>query len=240
MLFDTCIFSESGGRPYNEDCCGQAEAAGKHCWVLADGLGGHGSGALAAKIAVESLVGQFEGAPSCLADRIGRYLEAANHAVVTGQDGDASSKSMHTTAVMIIGDGHRYAWGHVGDSRLYLFRGGRIFHQTLDHSVPQSLVSAGQMETKAIRFHEDRNRLLRSLGTHQALKPTVMEEAALQGDAFLLASDGFWEFVMETEMEVELARAATAEAWMNGMLSRLRGRAVPDRDNCSAITVIAN
>ena len=146
---------------------------------------------------------------------------------------------MRTTAVLLIAAGRRALWAHIGDSRLYHFRGGSVATRTKDHSVPQAMVAAGELRESEIRFHEDRARLFRSLGTDGAFDPTVEQTPVelASDDAFLLASDGFWEHVYEREMEAELAKAAGPAAWLEGMVERLRRRAAPDRDNYSAVAV---
>jgi serine/threonine protein phosphatase PrpC len=166
-------------------------------------------------------------------------LNRGHAAVVAGQNGNGAHSQMYTTAVVLMATDGFACWGHAGDSRLYYFHRGRIVRRTLDHSVPQTLVSAGQLQYREIRLHADRNRLLRTLGSRQELKPAVDQQDGVEpGDAFLMASDGFWEYVLETEMEVELARAASADAWIAGMGRRLASRAPFDRDNSSAIVIL--
>jgi serine/threonine protein phosphatase PrpC len=146
---------------------------------------------------------------------------------------------MRTTLVVLASDGQRARWAHVGDSRLYHLRGGRIASQTLDHSVPQALARAGEIRPDEIRCHEDRNRLLRTLGNEDEARPTVLGEPVLlePDDAFLLCTDGFWEFVTEAEIEVTLAKAATPEDWLTTMATRLLNRADPGHDNYTAVAV---
>jgi serine/threonine protein phosphatase PrpC len=146
---------------------------------------------------------------------------------------------MRTTAVVLVADTSGAVWGHIGDSRLYMLRSGRVVSQTRDHSVPQSLVDAGEITPAEIRFHEDRNRLLRSLGNGGRLRAALLERPMLlnKGDAFLLCSDGFWEYVTETEMEVDFAKARTPDDWLDRMAVRIRPRAHEARDNCTALAV---
>jgi serine/threonine protein phosphatase PrpC len=204
--------------------------------MLADGLGGHGGGELAAHLAVQAALACFRGEAGA---KPGALLEAAQREILRNQMLHPMQSQMRTTAVVLVAENGHVEWAHVGDSRLYLFRAGRVVWQTKDHSVPQSLVNAGELDPGQIRFHEDRSRLVRSLGAEGAARPAVLDqaEATLPGDAFLLASDGFWEWVTEGEMEAELARAGTAEGWLAAMCARLRARASPDHDNYSAIAV---
>ena len=148
---------------------------------------------------------------------------------------------MRCTAVLLCVNGAAAAWAHIGDSRLYHFRANLVVSQTLDHSLVQANVNAGNLEAAQIRFHEDRGRILRSLGTAGEIKPAVLPTPARieAGDAFLLASDGFWEFVLESEMESCLADSSSAQDWLNRMLDILSQRAAntDDHDNYSAIAI---
>ncbi|WP_321475156.1 protein phosphatase 2C domain-containing protein [uncultured Paludibaculum sp.] len=238
MLFETSILSRPGGREVNEDAAHwRAVAPGSAIWVLADGLGGHGGGEAASQRAAEELLALDPPAadPAWIADRI----QSTHERIVAGQQESLELRHMHTTAVLLAAVGGQAAWGHCGDSRLYFFRDGRLVEQTIDHSYVQTKVDAGDLRPQDIRFHEDRNRLLASLGASGAVRTTVRPEPLpLQpGDAFLLASDGFWELVLETEMEVELAKASSAKGWIGGMLNRLLARAEGEYDNYTAVAV---
>lgn len=238
MEFETAILSLPGGREANEDAADwRAVAPGTAVWVLADGLGGHGGGETAARLAVEELLSSVDARPDAgwIADR----LQAAHQRVVTGQSSSLELRRMHTTAVVLAAAADLAQWGHCGDSRLYFFRDGRLVEQTIDHSYVQTKVDAGDLSPKDIRFHEDRNRLLASLGSATPPRTSTRPEplALRPGDAFLLASDGFWELVLEMEMEVELAKASSPESWLSGMQRRLLARAEGEYDNYTAVAV---
>ena len=97
----------------------------------------------------------------------------------------------------------------------------------------------GRFGPEEIRFHEDRGRLLRSLGVGPETRASfgAMPDPPQPGDVFLLASDGFWEWVSEDEMEQDLAAASGPQAWLERMESRIRERNTGDHDNYSAIAV---
>jgi len=239
MLFETSILSLPGGREENEDTAAWRASAGGGLWALADGLGGHGGGARASQIAVEELL---RADPAALdASEVQARLQRAQDAVLAGQQ-QIEFRKMHTTAVVLVADASRAAWGHVGDSRLYFFRNRLVAEQTRDHSYLMTKVDAGDLQMADLRFHEDRSQLLASLGSAGPLRcsvrPEPLELAA--GDAFLLASDGWWELVLETEMEIELAKADSAEAWLRGMHRRLLERAGDGHDNYSAVGVLVH
>ena len=102
-------------------------------------------------------------------------------------------------------------------------------------------VDAKQIEASKIRQHEDRNRLLRSIGGREEVRATIEEipHEVRPGDAFLMCTDGFWEYVTETAMEVDLAKSATPSGWLRFMELRIREAAPADQDNYSAIAIFA-
>ena len=123
-------------------------------------------------------------------------------------------------------------WGHIGDSRLYHFRGGRIINRTKDHSVAQSLANAGEIKPEEVRGHEDRHRLLRALGQDDDFRPAISQnrQPLEKGDAFFLCTDGFWELVLETEMEADWRAAGTPQEWLEKMQKRITERTLNETD----------
>ena len=113
--------------------------------------------------------------------------------------------------------------------------------QTKDHSVPQVLVSAGDIRPEDIRGHEDRNRLLRSLGNQDDFRPVIFENPfqVRSGDAFLLCTDGFWEYILENEMEELLSNSDSTAQWLQLMKKLLLSRAPKNQDNYTAIGIRA-
>jgi serine/threonine protein phosphatase PrpC len=238
VQFESAVLSEPGGRAENQDAAGFLHGENIDCWILCDGLGGHNGGRIAAQLAVDTTLAAFETSPGCGGPTLTQYLEAANQAVCDAQERDARLAEMRTTAVLLLADADHALWAHVGDTRLYYLSGGRVGFQTKDHSVPQAMSDAGEITPDQIRFHEDRNRLLRSLGTRENLRPEIGSAPALMpGDAFLMATDGFWEYVNETEMEIEFAKATSPDEWLKRLERVLLRRARTDHDNYSAIGV---
>ncbi len=233
------LFSDQGGRDNNEDNIGMYQDGEGFCFVLADGLGGHGKGEIASQLAVETVIGIF-----AQEERDKTFLkkafEAAQESVIKRQEEDRSCRDMKTTLVVLDVEKDQLRWGHMGDSRLYYFVKGKIKERTLDHSVPQMLVSVGEIKEKDIRRHPDRNRLLRVLGTD--MDEVNYQESQtvkrLEKQAFLLCSDGFWELIEEKKMESTLRKAATPEAWIASMKEIVckNGRGT-NMDNYSAVAV---
>jgi len=146
---------------------------------------------------------------------------------------------MRTTLALLISDLRLALWAHVGDSRIYHFRDGRIAHQTADHSVPQMLANAGDISPDDIRGHIDRSRLLQALGQDEPVRATVLESPVQleSGDAFLLCTDGWWEYVTELEMQIDLAKSAGPDDWLGYMMDRILSRAEGEFDNYTALGV---
>ena len=233
------LLSDKGCRENNEDSVGMYQDGEAYCFLLADGLGGHGMGEVASELAVETAIVKF--AQGSRGDGfLKEAFEAAQESVAGRQQEDRNCRDMKTTLVVLEVEKDQLRWGHIGDSRLYYFVKGKLKERTLDHSVPQMLVSAGEIREKEIRRHPDRNRLLRVLGTDmdevnyqesQPVKRTVHQ-------AFLLCSDGFWELIEEKKMEATLKRASDPEHWLASMEEIVckNGRGT-NMDNYSAVAV---
>jgi serine/threonine protein phosphatase PrpC len=239
IVFETATLSAPGGRVDNEDSVGYRNHKSSGCWALADGLGGHRGGEIASRLAVDAALASFDENPSISEEALSMHLLRANRAVLDRQAAEAELEHMRTTMVLLIGSPEQAMWAHAGDSRLYWFRAGKIQEQTLDDSVPQRLVDAGEISADQIRFHEDRSRLLNSVGAREDVVAAkrAMPDSPNRTDAFLLASDGFWECVTEPEMENDFSSTATSEEWIRKMEARVKERALRDHDNYSAIAV---
>lgn len=235
---ETATLSVTGDRSDNEDRIAVCELGSDvGCWALADGLGGHRGGAVAAELATRAAIDSFRSDPAATTRSVEACFTAADAAVRRGQIESAGTTSMRTTLVLLLLDENGVAWGHVGDSRLYHFKDRAITHQTRDHSIPQVLVDAGELTPSEIRGHPLRNRLSRALGNEAPAKPVVATSSVVHGDAFLLCSDGFWENVVEDELLAELATATTAQAWLQTLDNRLQNRVLSGSDNRSAIAL---
>lgn len=239
IMITYAMFSDKGDRELNEDFIGMKEKSGTYIFALADGLGGHGRGEVASKLVVEEALAEFS-EQSVNGDLIDNIFEKCQGKLMNNQKELHATNEMKTTLVVgcVTNDGIR--WGHIGDSRLYLFQGKKLICRTVDHSVPQMLVFAGEIKEKDIRFHPDRNRLMKVMGT-EWVKPeyelsTMYNRSGRQ--AFLLCSDGFWELIDEKKMIKCLKKASSVQEWLDLMLRIVyengKGK---DMDNFSAICV---
>lgn len=240
MKFTHATLSHPGGRKVNEDASGnQMISAGQGCWVVADGLGGHGGGDVASGIVVGTIVEAYRINPEFSAMHLGEMLELAQQALLRRQQDDSRLGGMRSTAVVLLLDDAKALWTYVGDTRLYHFTNKQIVQQTKDHSVPQAMVDAGDIDYDDIRHHEDRNRLTRSLGNDGKVRTTILEQPVTisAGNVFLICTDGFWEFITETEMEATLAESDTPEKWLVKMEAILLSNASSGHDNYTATAI---
>lgn len=237
-MITTAQITNCGGRSQNEDTVWIGNSDRGVCAIVADGLGGHGGGQIASRAAVESLSRQYRQKMLSSREGMRRAFESAHREVTCRQ---SKSCMMKTTAVVLCIDGQEARWGHVGDSRLYHFSGNHIVEQTLDQSVSQIAALMGEIAPEQIRFHEDRNKVLRALGG-SSWEPALADAVSVASGthAFLLCSDGFWEYVYEAEMERELAGSASPEEWLARMERILRMRVKGDNDNYTAAAVFCS
>lgn len=232
------IITNRGDREINEDFATVAEINGNYCFLLADGLGGHGKGEVASALVVESgkyLFEHYQG-KSFLED----CFSTAQKDLMEEQKLQNAYSEMKTTMVALEIRGNTARWGHIGDSRLYQFYKNKIITRTLDHSVPQMLVMAGEIKEKQIRGHEDRNRLLRVMGVEwSSPQYTLASEVPLKEcQAFLLCSDGFWELIEEKMMISLLKKSKNVDMWMEGMKAEVRKNGIgKNMDNYTAIGI---
>lgn len=241
MITDYACYSNAGDREYNEDGVGVFSNDGRQAFILADGLGGHGCGDLASKTVVDTVAETLKSICSSDEDFLNIALTNAQENILSAQKLSSAASKMKTTAVLLYLHDQCVSTAYIGDSRLYYIRNNSIVRRTFDHSVPQMLVAAGEIKEKDIRHHEDRNRLLRALGT-KWVEPRYKLDAIRQPidcqDAFLLCSDGFWEWITEKEMEKSLKRGKDANETLNDMVKKvIKAGKGKNMDNFSAILI---
>lgn len=241
MQLDIAVLTEQGGRAANEDALGHWAGPGVFFAVVADGAGGHRGGPVASRLVVNETLSALRATRECSAGAVETSMKKANDALVREQKARTRYADMRTTLVVLALDtnARRAAWGHLGDSRLYSFRDGRIISQTRDHSVVQTMVDAGYLKPEKLRTSPDRSKLLSAMGDEDEFEPAVEREglAVASGDRFLLCTDGLWEYVQEAEMEQMLGACGSAQAWLEALKAQVKARAKRNHDNYTAIAV---
>ncbi|TJZ72040.1 PP2C family protein-serine/threonine phosphatase [Chitiniphilus eburneus] len=237
------IFQESrqGGRKYNQDRMGYSYSRDALLLVIADGMGGHLHGEVAAQIAVELLTDQFQkkAVPALpnptqfLVDAIQRCHEAIYHYAANHQMVEVPRT---TCVACVVQDGVAY-WAHVGDSRLYLLRQRRVAAQTRDHSKVRKLVEAGEITEEEARTHHEKNKIYSCLGGSYPPEIDVGGKIALaDGDTLLLCTDGFWGSLDEEEISQFLGSFPVLFA-IPQLLDRAELRGGKFGDNLTALAI---
>lgn len=241
---DFSTVCERAGRSINEDCISIAQKDGSYCFTVCDGLGGHGKGEVASAAVCSVFKDVFEEQGFDSNSFLNSAFSAACDKIHRAAQENSELSGMKTTAVsLIIGNGH-CSWGHIGDSRLYGFKNGKVIRITQDHSVPYMLVKSGSIKFGDIRRHPDRNKLLRAIGpedSEEADFEIAKEEALENFDAFLLCTDGFWEYINERKMCRLLRHSANASQWLAKMKKAVcaKGRR-SNMDNYTAVAIITD
>ena len=228
-------YTDVGGRSNNEDSVLALEKDGRYLFAVADGLGGHDRGEMASGIAVKILEEAFCGKAPFDPENA---VRAANAAILKKQA--ESGSKMKTTLALVYVDKEKTVVAHVGDSRVYLFKDKRIVFRTLDHSASQLAVSVGDITPDQIRHHEDRNILTRVLGANENLKVDTTEFTNDLFDCILLCSDGFWEYVLEEDMQKALSCSFRPSGWLRRMKAAHDRSAPPKHDNHTAVAVFVS
>jgi len=241
LALQVCQRSFIGARSRNEDCIGIDQTPGHWCLVLSDGAGGHSDGALASRLVVDRVLAGFRSRPPVDPRDLSELLLDAHDAVIAAQRSRGAIdlvSAMHATVVALMIDTvtGMALWGHVGDSRLYLWRDGQLLAVTRDDSLLQWMLDAGVVDPA--RTHEVANRglLLAAMGSEEEIEPHVGGPLELRAaDAFLLCSDGWWDGLDEARIGRALAQASSAPDWLDAMAEATRERADAKQDNYSAI-----
>jgi protein phosphatase len=226
MKFTSAYLTDVGKtRHHNEDACGVDEERG--LFLVADGMGGHAAGEVASRMAVEVTRGHVAAglksrlAPARSPQSAGlgfhaRLLEgalrAANEVIYTAAQESPDKHGMGTTIVAVLLHGNGFTVAHVGDSRLYRFRDGRLEALTRDHSVVAEQVAKGLISQADAEKAENKNVLSRALGVFPDVEIDVADHAARGGDLLLICTDGLTKMVPDTDLAPLLARGGDIPA----------------------------
>ena len=178
-------------------------------YLVADGMGGHTAGQLASQLAAEGALRAIEtlqGGGVSLTEKLRHAVACANREIYTHAQAQPELAGMGTTLVGLLAGEGRAALAHVGDSRAYLVRQGRIRLLTDDHSLVGELVRRREISEADARDHPHRHVLTRALGVRRSVEPDLAELTPEPGDVFVLCSDGLTNLVRDEEIGTAVTR----------------------------------
>ena len=237
------IYQESriGKRANNEDRLAHSYSRDALLMVIADGMGGHFYGEIAAQIAVQTLAESFqrEATPE-LADPfmfLQKSLTNAHHAIADFAEAHDLRDSPRTTCVACVIQNNVAYWAHAGDSRLYLIRGGKVLCRTRDHSRVQLLMDQGVINEAQAATHPERNKIYSCLGGQQAPDIEYSRKTPLEaGDVLALCTDGLWGVLPDETLVSWLQQENLIQA-VPRLLNIADSRSGPNADNLSIVAV---
>ena len=217
MRFSVYQESHIGGRRVNQDRMGYCFTRDALLLVLADGMGGHQHGEIAATITLQTLSMMFRMQAKPYVKKPERFLEEAlNQAhwdILAYAEANKLPETPRTTVVACLVQHNCAVWAHCGDSRLYWVRRNQVLARTRDHSHLEYLIDRGKASEADRNTHPDRNKLWNCLGANQAPKVELSRQASLEpGDTLLLCSDGLWGMLPETEIVHRLSTSTIVQA----------------------------
>ncbi len=241
MRFSIYQESKKGGRKTNQDRMGYCFTRDALLMIVADGMGGHLQGDMAAQIAVQTVGTLFQQQALPTLKSPTRFLEAslldAHQQILHYRSANRLSESPRTTIVACVVQGGAAYWAHVGDSRLYWLRMGEIIAQTRDHSKIQSLIQQGLASPAEIDTHPDRNKLFNCLGSPETPTVELSRKMMLQpGDTLFLCTDGLWSAVPERQIAQAFAGGTVMRA-VPDLINLALAEAGSDADNVTGMAV---
>jgi protein phosphatase len=198
-------------RARNEDSYALVEDEG--LFVVADGMGGHGNGDIASRIAVAAVLEEYKRHPAegagelAVAEKLQSAFAHAHEQIRVAGDQDGSLRGMGTTVIAVVVDGRSAVIGHVGDSRAYVLRGNTLTQLTEDHSWVYEQVAAGYLSAAQAREHPFKSVVTRALGGEQDVEVDLRRVRLQPGDLLILCSDGLTTMLTDEEIAEVLTGA---------------------------------
>lgn len=239
MKFTIFQNSRQGPRPHNQDRLAYSYSKDALLLVIADGMGGHRHGEVAAQLAVTALTDAFQRlAVPALASPAKFLIEQIQeiHVMIDrlAQDQDMLEAPRTTIVAAVVQRGMLYC-AHAGDSRLYHFRDGHLLYRTEDHSIVQSLFNKGMITKEEMPNHPYRHKIFSCLGGDVPPKIELADrQELLEGDTILLCTDGLWGAVSDEQIKTVL-RGPSIQENVTQLLDMAEAASSEKGDNMSAI-----
>ena len=222
-------------RPNNEDAFLIEPELGLN--ILADGMGGAAAGELASQIFTETAHELLSHTPPATEEERLRLLqqayEQANARMLDHVTAQPEHRGMGCTAELLILWNSKFVLGHVGDSRTYLYRKGRLKQLTRDHSLVQDQVDQGIITQEEARTHRLRHVILRAVGTAEALAVDFLRGNTFPGDLFLLCSDGLTDMIDDPAIQTILEQPVALAERVDRLIES--AKAAGGHDNVTVI-----
>ena len=237
------IFQESrkGSRKVNQDRIAYTYGRDTLMLCVADGMGGHAGGEIAAQIAVRLFIERFQQEAKPILRNPLKFLQdtmlRAHAALGSYANQFSMLETPRTTCVVVVVQANHAYWAHVGDSRFYLLRQGGLIGNTKDHSKVQYLVDQGIIQADEVSDHPDRNKIFSCLGGLVDPVIDLSKRTPLRnGDILVLCTDGLWSVMPQTELATYLTSTPILKTGPQ-MMREAEKRGGPDGDNLSTIIV---
>jgi PPM family protein phosphatase len=240
MKFTIYQNSRQGPRQYNQDRLAYSYSKDALLLVLADGMGGHRNGEIAAQLAVKTLTDAFQRLAqptlSSPAKFLIEHIQQVHDMIENVTQEEGFIESPRTTIVAaIIQRGYLYC-AHVGDSRLYHFRNGHLLFRTEDHSVVQSLYKKGLISKEEMATHPYKNKIYNCIGGETPPQIDLSDRhELLDGDTILLCTDGVWGVIDDQQIKDTIQESMTIAGATTDLLDKAEFASDEKGDNMSAI-----
>lgn len=237
-------------RTNNEDNFGYDTRTG--VFVVCDGMGGQAAGEVASKMAVDTVLNFFRSANnghypvigqafdnvSARANALASAIQLANQTIHEAALRNSAQAGMGSTIVTLLIKDNFFSIAHVGDSRIYLLRGGQIQQLTNDHSLVMEQVRRGLITREEAEHSEMQNIIIRALGSEESVEPDVDDLIAMPGDIMLLASDGLTKYVKDPDLLQIIQKAPSLEAGCDWLIQAAKDHGGDDNITCLLLRVV--
>ena len=239
-------------RANNEDNFGFDTRCG--VFVVCDGMGGQAAGERASEIAVDTVLGYFRKAPgddsaevlgtsfegvSERANSLARAVQLANQAILQEAARNVSEAGMGSTIVAVLEEGRFFSIAHVGDSRIYLVRGGAIRQLTSDHSLLMEQVRRGLLTEEEAEHSTLQNVIVRALGSDESVEPDLADHEFKGGDLLILCSDGLTRRLNDNAILEIVNRTADLEQASSELIQAAKDAGSDDNITCVLVRALS-
>jgi PPM family protein phosphatase len=239
---ETAQVTRQGNRNDNQDRASIVVTDTRILLAVADGMGGHIGGDVAAETAIDALVRAFKRLKGGIGN-VEEFLKVsicdAHEAVVALGSELAPELRPRTTITVCIVTDNTATWAHVGDSRVYMLRDKKVFFRTRDHSAVELLVQQGLLKDADVHTHPMRNFVEQCLGGEPEIPRITIHDPVpmMAGDVVVLCSDGFWAPLSGEYMAQEIALHLELQSTLDILAAEAEERAAPSSDNVTAVAL---